>query len=126
MDRRRKAVPKYMGSSRDHRLTCGLAARHTFALDPFAPVAQLDRAPAYEAGGCLFESGRARQYRLSQIRSWLSGRVDGGGEGAREARGVGRVGGGSRSPRRGSRWPEPDPTAGPGTGFVATTDQEPA
>ena len=44
----------------DHRLTCGLAARHTFALDHIAPVAQLDRASAYEAGGRLFESGRAR------------------------------------------------------------------
>src|SRR5262249_21923189 len=29
--------------------------------DDDAPVAQLDRAPAYEAGGSLFESGRARR-----------------------------------------------------------------
>ena len=50
----------YVWSIRDHRLTCALAARHTFALDHIAPVAQLDRASAYEAGGRLFESGRAR------------------------------------------------------------------
>ena len=60
MARRRKPVPKYLGPLRDHRLTCGLTARHTFALDNTAPVAQLDRASAYEAGGRLFESGRAR------------------------------------------------------------------
>ena len=53
-------VLDYLRLNRDHGLTCALAARHTFALDHTAPVAQLDRAPAYEAGGCLFESGRAR------------------------------------------------------------------
>ena len=53
-------VTNYVWSIRDHRLTCALTARHTFALDHIAPVAQLDRASAFEAGGRLFESGRAR------------------------------------------------------------------
>src|SRR2546423_1806929 len=49
-------------------LTWAHPARHTFGLRPWAvgpslpaPVAQLDRAQAYEAWGSLFESGRARR-----------------------------------------------------------------
>jgi hypothetical protein len=33
----------------EHCLTCDPRPRHTFALDHIAPVAQLDRASAYEA-----------------------------------------------------------------------------
>jgi hypothetical protein len=61
---------------------------------------------------------RRRQGRLAKIRSWLSGRVDGGGEGARSARG-GQ--GGWRVPKSPKwepeaegRWPEPEPVAGAG------------
>src|SRR5437762_13263830 len=45
-------------------LTRCQVTRHTFAPDLSAPVAQLDRAQAYEAWGSLFGSGWARRESL--------------------------------------------------------------